>query len=157
MYSFKEKNRHYRELVDPSHAQADFTLLKASDPTNATVMAAVGCPSKYADQILFALLEVKTREEIVANRRTLAKANEKTTAPKATKAPKVEAPKVEVPKAPKVKAPKVEVPKAPKVKAPKVETPNADEPKEAEKKSQPRKSPSTQPSAGIKSSTKKSK
>lgn len=139
MYSFKEKNRHYRELVDPSHAQADFTLLKASDPTNATVMAAVGCPSKYADQILFALLEVKTREEIVANRRTLAKANEKTTAPKATKAPKVEAPK------------------APKVKAPKVETPKADEPKEAEKKSQPKKSPSTQPSAGTKSSTKKSK
>ena len=136
MYSFKEKNRHYRELVDPSHAQADFTLLKASDPTNATVMAAVGCPSKYADQILFALLEVKTREEIVANRRTLAKANEKTTAPKATKAPKVEAPKVE---------------------APKVETPKADEPKEAEKKSQPKKSPSTQPSAGTKSSTKKSK
>ena len=131
MYSFKEKNRHYRELVDPSHAQADFTLLKASDPTNATVMAAVGCPSKYADQILFALLEVKTREEIVANRRTLAKANEKTTAPKATKAPKV--------------------------KAPKVETPKADEPKEAEKKSQPKKSPSTQPSAGTKSSTKKSK
>lgn len=136
MYSFKEKNRHYRELVDPSHAQADFTLLKASDPTNATVMAAVGCPSKYADQILFALLEVKTREEIVANRRTLAKANEKATAPK---------------------APKVEVPKAPKVKAPKVETPKADEPKEAEKKSQPKKSPSTQPSAGTKSSTKKSK
>lgn len=146
MYSFKEKNRHYRELVDPSHAQADFTLLKASDPTNATVMAAVGCPSKYADQILFALLEVKTREEIVANRRTLAKANEKVviggqkiridttkapTAPKATKAPKVEVPKVEAPK--------------------------ADEPKEAEKKSQPKKSPSTQPSAGTKSSTKKSK
>lgn len=139
MYSFKEKNRHYRELVDPSHAQADFTLLKASDPTNATVMAAVGCPSKYADQILFALLEVKTREEIVANRRTLAKANEKAQAPKAPKA-----------KAPKV--PKVEAPKAPKVEAPK-----ADEPKEAEKKSQPKKNPSTQPSAGTKSSTKKSK
>lgn len=131
MYSFKEKNRHYRELVDPSHAQADFTLLKASDPTNATVMAAVGCPSKYADQILFALLEVKTREEIVANRRTLAKANEKAQAPK---------------------APKAQAPKAPKVEAPK-----ADEPKEAEKKSQPKKNPSTQPSAGTKSSTKKSK
>lgn len=129
MYSFKEKNRHYRDLVDPSHAQADFTLLKASDPTNATVMAAVGCPSKYADQILFALLEVKTREEIVANRRTMAKANENATAPK---------------------APKVEVPKAPKAA-------KADEPKEAEKKSQPKKNPSTQPSAGTKSSTKKSK
>lgn len=131
MYSFKEKNRHYRELVDPSHAQADFNLLKASDPNNAAVSAAVGCPSKYADQILFALLEVKTREEIVANRRTLAKANEKAQAPK---------------------APKAQAPKAPKVEAPK-----ADEPKEAEKKSQPKKNPSTQPSAGTKSSTKKSK
>jgi outer membrane biosynthesis protein TonB len=140
MYSFKEKNRHYRELVDPSHAQADFTLLKASDPTNATVMAAVGCPSKYADQILFALLEVKTREEIVANRRTLSKANEKATAPKAPKAPKADT-----------------APKAPKVKTPKVETPKPNEPKEAEKKSQPKKSPSTQPSAGTKSSTKKYK
>lgn len=145
MYSFKEKNRHYRELVDPSHAQADFTLLKASDPTNATVMAAVGCPSKYADQILFALLEVKTREEIVANRRTMAKANENATAPKA--------PKVEVSKAPK--APKAEASKAPKVETPKAA--KADEPKEAEKKSQPKKNPSTQPSAGTKSSTKKSK
>lgn len=144
MYSFKEKNRHYRELVDPSHAQADFTLLKASDPTNATVVAAVGCPSRYADQILFALLEVKTREEIVANRRTLAKANEKAQAPKA---PKAEATKAEAPKAPKVETPK----------APKVVTQKAEEPKEAEKKSQPKKNPSTQPSAGTKSSTKKSK
>lgn len=69
MYGYKEKNKHYQDLLAPDHAAADFALLKSVAPGH-TVIALVGkYPERQYKEILFNLLDHKTREDIVANRR----------------------------------------------------------------------------------------
>ena len=79
MYNFKEKQKHLNDLLAPEHAQSDFDLLKSIEPGNINVILTVSV-AKSAEKILFNLLDLKTREEIVANRRAKSK---KTTAPAA--------------------------------------------------------------------------
>lgn len=69
MYSVKEKLNHFRQLSNPSVAEADLALLKDKSPGNSNLIRYGLAPSKNAEDILFDLLDVVTHDEIVRNRR----------------------------------------------------------------------------------------
>lgn len=67
MYSFKEKKRHFSDLKNTSAAESDLLLLKSK--VKQVISAWERQPKRYADDILYRLLDVATREEIRINRR----------------------------------------------------------------------------------------
>lgn len=70
MYSFKEKKIHYNRLQNSSAATADLKLLLSINP-DAPILPAWGrCPERFANKILYLLLDYATAEEIRKNRRT---------------------------------------------------------------------------------------
>ena len=73
MYSTKEKLSHFRTLLAPDLADADLHLLKEKDPENSNLIRFTLAPAKNVEDILFALLDVCTHDEIVRNRRDFAK------------------------------------------------------------------------------------
>lgn len=73
MYSTKEKLSHFRSLLAPDLADADLHLLKEKDPENSNLIRFTLAPAKNVEDILFALLDVCTHDEIVRNRRDFAK------------------------------------------------------------------------------------
>ena len=76
MYSVKEKLNHFRQLSNPSVAEADLALLKDKSPGNSNLIRYGLAPSKNAEDILFDLLDVVTHDEIVRNRREFLAAQE---------------------------------------------------------------------------------
>lgn len=76
MYSVKEKLNHFRQLSNPSIAEADLALLKDKSPGNSNLIRYGLAPSKNAEDILFDLLDVVTHDEIVRNRREFLAAQE---------------------------------------------------------------------------------
>ena len=73
MYSTKEKLSHFRSLLAPDLADADLQLLKEKDSGNSNLVRFSLAPAKNAEDILFALLDVCTHDEIVRNRRDFIK------------------------------------------------------------------------------------
>lgn len=71
MYSFKEKAKFLRELGHTSHAEKDLHLLKLLDPRSNLIEPATNFPSRYAEKVLYALLDLTTIEEIRKNRRDI--------------------------------------------------------------------------------------
>lgn len=71
MYSFKEKQKHYAELRNPDTAEQDLELLRKKQPELSTLSMFSRNPKRYADDILYALLDVAERDEIRNNRRTV--------------------------------------------------------------------------------------
>ena len=71
MYSFKEKQKHYAELRNPDTAEQDLELLRKKQPELSTLSMFSRNPKRYADDILYALLDVAERDEIHNNRRTV--------------------------------------------------------------------------------------
>lgn len=71
MYSFKEKQKHYAELRNPDAAEQDLELLRKKQPELSTLSMFSRNPKRYADDILYALLDVAERDEIRNNRRTV--------------------------------------------------------------------------------------
>lgn len=69
MYSVKEKLNHFRQLLNPSVAEADLALLKDKSPGNSNLIRYGLAPTKNAEDILFDLLDVVTHDEVVRNRR----------------------------------------------------------------------------------------
>lgn len=69
MYGFKEKAKHLRELHSPAHAEADIILLRRLSPQHK--LNKVQYPSRKAEEILFALLDLTTAEAIRDNRKEL--------------------------------------------------------------------------------------
>lgn len=69
MYSFKEKIRILKELLNPASGEADLVLLCRLSPEDPLIPAAQISPSRNAEAILFKLLDLTTREEIRLNRR----------------------------------------------------------------------------------------
>ncbi len=67
MYTYKERKRHLTELRDPEAADIDLRLLVRRSPR--VRPAYLRHPRRYADEILYELLAVATREEIRRNRR----------------------------------------------------------------------------------------
>lgn len=122
MYSFKEKQKHYAELRNPDAAEQDLELLRKKQPELSTLSMFSRNPKRYADDILYALLDVAERDEIRNNRRTVEIAPVQDMEKNISKS--TNSPKVEKKKANRTPKPKVEKPKAtpkPKVEKPKKE------------------------------------
>ena len=71
MYSFKEKSRILKELLNPAFGESDLSLLRRLSPEDSLIATAQGSPSRNAEAVLFRLLDLTTREEIRLNRRNL--------------------------------------------------------------------------------------
>lgn len=69
----KEKRIAYFDLKGGQHFKADIALLKEKSPDHVWCKKTVFNPDKAAPEILFALLEFATKEEVVANRRKFSK------------------------------------------------------------------------------------
>lgn len=109
MYSFKEKQKHYTELRNPDAAEQDLELLRKKQPELSTLSMFSRNPKRYADDILYALLDVAERDEIRNNRRTVEIAPVQDTEKNILKS--TNSPKVEKKKANRTPKPKVEKPK----------------------------------------------
>lgn len=75
MYSFKEKMHHYNEIISEQHTDQDISLLKEKHP-NCYVLKSSFLGRKLAEEVLYNLLDVASREEIIDNRRRQAKPSE---------------------------------------------------------------------------------
>ncbi len=71
MYSFKEKSRILKELLNPAFGESDLSLLRRLSPEDSLITTAQVSPSRNAEAVLFRLLDLTTREEIRLNRRNL--------------------------------------------------------------------------------------
>ena len=71
MYSFKEKSRILKELLNPAFGESDLSLLRRLSPEDSLIATAKVSPSRNAEAVLFRLLDLTTREEIRLNRRNL--------------------------------------------------------------------------------------
>lgn len=69
----KEKRIAYFDLKGGQHFRADLALLKEKDADNDWCKKKVFNPDKAAPEILFALLDHASKEEVVANRRKFSK------------------------------------------------------------------------------------
>ena len=69
MIDNREKSRHVRELHAVQHVFVDLAYLKKVDPRNEQLPTFEHAPARNVEQILLALLDVVSREEIVQNRR----------------------------------------------------------------------------------------
>lgn len=69
MYSFKEKKKHLEELSNKDAVEADLLLLKQAHPTFPSLRTFERNPKRYAQDILYALLDFRTRDEIRMHRR----------------------------------------------------------------------------------------
>ena len=71
MYSFKEKKTHFVALRNPDVAQYDLELLAKEVPGFPQLATFSRNPKRYADDILYALLDCATREKIREYRRAM--------------------------------------------------------------------------------------
>lgn len=69
MYGFKEKTKYFNELRNPAAAEADLCLLRASAPAHPKLKMFARNPQRYADDILYTLLDIKSKTDIRLNRR----------------------------------------------------------------------------------------
>lgn len=69
MYSFKEKQKHFSELQNPDAASLDLQLLTQKTPSHPLLRKFSRNPQRYANEILYQLLDVAERDEIRNNRR----------------------------------------------------------------------------------------
>lgn len=76
-YSFKEKQNHFQALRAAQHAVADLALLEQKAPALPQLRKFKLLPVRYADEILYALLDVCPREQIVSHRREVVAEQEK--------------------------------------------------------------------------------
>lgn len=76
MYSFKEKQKHFSELQNPNAASLDLKLLTQKSPLHPHLRKFSRNPQRYANEILYQLLDVAQRDEIRNNRRPVAPASE---------------------------------------------------------------------------------
>nr|DAT14652.1 MAG TPA: hypothetical protein [Caudoviricetes sp.] len=76
MYGFKEKTKYFNELRNTAAAEADLSLLQASAPAHPKLKMFARNPQRYADDILYTLLDLKSKEAIRINRREIEKAKE---------------------------------------------------------------------------------
>lgn len=70
-YNFKEKKTHFIALRNPDAAVYDFELLRKKRPLLPQLKTYARDPKRYADDILYSLLDYTTRDEIRAFRRQM--------------------------------------------------------------------------------------
>ena len=76
MYGFKEKNKYFNELRNSAAAEADLSLLQLAAPAHPKLKMFARNPQRYANDILYTLLDFKPKDEIRLNRRECEKAKE---------------------------------------------------------------------------------
>lgn len=76
MYGFKEKMKYFNELRNSVAAGADLCLLQAAAPAHPKLRMFTRNPQRYADDILYTLLDLKSKEAIRINRRECENAKE---------------------------------------------------------------------------------
>lgn len=69
MYNFKEKKLHFNALRNPDAAAFDLELLQKVSPAHPKLRTFTRDPKRYADDILYALLDFISREDIRGFRR----------------------------------------------------------------------------------------
>lgn len=69
MYGFKEKKKIHQEMINKDHAEADLRLLQLASPLHFQIKRFSRDPRRYAEEILYALLDLKSQEDIRLNRR----------------------------------------------------------------------------------------
>lgn len=67
-YNRNVKIGHFNRLRSPSGAQKDLQLLKKKNPSHPRLARYARNPERYADNILYDLLDCCTAEEIIKNR-----------------------------------------------------------------------------------------
>ena len=92
MYSFKEKKTHFVALRNPDVAQYDLELLAKEVPGFPQLATFSRNPKRYADDILYALLDCATREKIREYRRAMIAKEAEDAGEKKTEAPTAEKP-----------------------------------------------------------------
>ena len=85
MYSRTDKIRHFNALRKPSAARKDFELLKKNNPSLSRLARYERNPERYADDILYDLLDCCTAEDIKVNRRNTTSDTKKSAAKGNTK------------------------------------------------------------------------
>lgn len=75
--NFKEKSKHLRDLHASNYAATDLELLKKLDPRNDQLPTFQHAPTRHAEYILSALLDLTSPEEIRNNRRSAVLKSEK--------------------------------------------------------------------------------
>lgn len=70
MYSFKEKKKHFNALLNPDAAKYDLELLIQKQPNLPIISTYSRNSKRYANDILYSLLDYSTREEIREFRRS---------------------------------------------------------------------------------------
>lgn len=98
----KQKLDNFRKLRNPAHALKDLALLKSKNPTLDRLVRYSRNPLRYADDILYDLLDCCTADKVVSNRNADKKAAATAKPKKNTKA-KAAKPKASKPKASKPK------------------------------------------------------
>ena len=71
MYNFKEKKLHFNALRNPDAAVYDLELLRKISPTHPKLSTFSRDPKRYCDDILYALLDFISREDIRGHRRAM--------------------------------------------------------------------------------------
>lgn len=79
MYGFKEKNKYFNELRNSAAAEADLSLLQLAAPAHPKLKMFARNSQRYANDILYTLLDFKSKNEIRLNRREYEKAKEENT------------------------------------------------------------------------------
>lgn len=69
MYGFKEKAKYFNELRNSAAAEADLSLLQEAAPAHPKLKMFARNPKRYADDILYTLLDLKSKDVIRLNRR----------------------------------------------------------------------------------------
>lgn len=83
MYSYKEKKIHFNALHNPDAAKYDLELLTTKQPHLSQLATFSRNPSRYANDILYLLLDIVSREEIRKFRSTKMKEKAKASNAKA--------------------------------------------------------------------------
>lgn len=76
MYGFKEKTKYFNELRNSAAAEADLSLLQAVAPAHPKLKMFARNPQRYANDILYTLLDFKSKIDIRLNRRECDKVKE---------------------------------------------------------------------------------
>ena len=76
MISRREKLQLFNKLRGEGHAEADLSLLEDANPRNPKLTRFARDPKRYADEILYALLDECDEEDIVDHRISFEKLNE---------------------------------------------------------------------------------
>ena len=73
IYNFKEKQKHFNELRNGNAVLVDLALLEKKQASHPQLKRFQKMPFRFADEILYALLDICSRDEVIKCRRNAEK------------------------------------------------------------------------------------